>query len=40
MNKENAKNNRNHYYLFSVEPIENNKLIRKYVYLKTVCSTN
>ncbi|NQK93820.1 hypothetical protein HO498_06045 [Streptococcus suis] len=40
LNKENAKDNRDHYFLFSVEPIENNKLIRKYVYLKTVYSIN
>lgn len=40
LNKENAKDNRDHYFLFSVEPIENNKLIRKYVYLETVYSIN
>ena len=40
LNKENAKDNRDHDFLFSVEPIENNKLIRKYVYLKTVYSIN
>ncbi|HEM3512530.1 DUF5960 family protein [Streptococcus suis] len=40
LNKENARDNRDHYFLFNVEPIENNKLIRKYVYLKTVYSIN
>ncbi|MGT2895405.1 DUF5960 family protein [Streptococcus entericus] len=40
LNKENARDNRDHYFLFNVEPIENNKLIRKYVYLKTVNSIN
>ncbi|HEL1648537.1 DUF5960 family protein [Streptococcus suis] len=38
LNKENAKNNRDHYFIFKVEPVENNKLIRKYIYLKTVTS--
>ncbi|WP_156009428.1 DUF5960 family protein [Streptococcus ruminantium] len=38
LNKENAKDNRDHYFLFSIEPIENNKLIKKFTYLKTVYS--
>ncbi|CYU69738.1 DUF5960 family protein [Streptococcus suis] len=38
LNKENAKNNRDHYFIFKVEPVENNKLIRKYIYLKTMTS--
>lgn len=40
LNKENAKDNRDHYFLFNVEPIESNKLVRKYIYLKTVYSIN
>lgn len=38
LNKENTKNNRDHYFIFKVEPVENNKLTRKYIYLKTVTS--
>lgn len=35
LNKENAKDNRNHYFIFDVKPVEEGKLIRKFVYLKT-----
>lgn len=38
LNKENAKDNRDHYFLFTVEAAESNKLIKKYTYLKTVYS--
>ncbi|MBY4972223.1 DUF5960 family protein [Streptococcus suis] len=40
LNEDNAEDNRDHYIQFNIEPIENNKLIRKYVYLKTVYSIN
>lgn len=40
LNKEKARDNRDHYFIFKVEPIESNKLIRKYVYLKTVTTIN
>ncbi|WP_432215578.1 DUF5960 family protein [Streptococcus suis] len=33
LNEDNAEDNRDHYIQFNIEPIENNKLIRKYVYL-------
>lgn len=36
LNKENAKDNRDHYFLFRVEAIDNNKLIRKYIYEKSM----
>lgn len=36
LNKENARDNRDHYFLFNVEAIDNNKLIKKFTYLKTV----
>lgn len=38
LNKENARDNRDHYFLFNVETIDNNKLIKKFTYLKTVYS--
>ncbi|MFC5631892.1 MULTISPECIES: DUF5960 family protein [Streptococcus] len=40
LNEDNAEDNRDHYILFSIEPIENNKLMKNYVYLKTVYSIN
>lgn len=36
LNKENAKDNRDHYFIFKVECVDETKLIRKYSYLKTV----
>lgn len=36
LNKENAKDNRDHYFIFKVESPDEAKLIRKYSYLKTV----
>lgn len=36
LNKENAKDNRDHYFIFKVESPDETKLIRKYSYLKTV----
>ncbi|MGT2735560.1 DUF5960 family protein [Streptococcus orisratti] len=35
LNKENAKDNRDHYFIFDIKPVEEEKLIRKFVYLKT-----
>ena len=36
LNKENAKDNRDHYFIFKVETINESKLTRKYSYQKTV----
>lgn len=36
LNKENAKDNREHYFIFEVEDVEENKNIKRYNYLKTV----
>lgn len=38
LNKENAKDHRDHYFLFQIEPLDESKLTRKYTYLKTVTS--
>ncbi|MCK3881664.1 hypothetical protein HCC13_04670 [Streptococcus suis] len=32
LNKENAKDNRDHYFLFTIKAAESNKLIKKYLY--------
>lgn len=32
LNKENTKDNRGHYFIFDVKPVEEEKLIRKFVY--------
>ncbi|HFI0326484.1 MULTISPECIES: DUF5960 family protein [Streptococcus] len=40
LNDDNAEDYRDHYILFNINPFENNMLIRKYVYLKSVYSTN
>ncbi|MBT0930274.1 DUF5960 family protein [Streptococcus lutetiensis] len=39
LNKENAKDNRDHYFIFKVETVQESKLTRKYNYQKTVTST-
>ncbi|HEL0807802.1 DUF5960 family protein [Streptococcus equi] len=36
LNKENAKDNRNHYFLFTIEVSNESKLTRKYIYQKSV----
>lgn len=38
LNKENAKDNRDHYYIFQVESVKENQFIKKYQYQKTVSS--
>ncbi|HHT7734554.1 TPA: DUF5960 family protein [Streptococcus suis] len=38
LNKEKARDNRDHYFLFSVEVIGDKKLTRKYTYQKTLLS--
>ncbi|MBZ2155672.1 DUF5960 family protein [Streptococcus anginosus] len=38
LNKENAKDNRDHYFIFKVETINKSKLTRKYSYQKTIFS--
>lgn len=38
LNKENAKDNRDHYFIFKVESVQESKLTRKYSYQKTVTS--
>lgn len=38
LNKENAKDNRDHYFIFKVETINESKLTRKYSYQKTIFS--
>ena len=36
LNKENAKDNRDHYFIFNVETVKESQLTRKYSYQKTV----
>lgn len=36
LNKENSKDNRDHYFIFKVEIVKESKLTRKYSYQKTV----
>jgi hypothetical protein len=36
LNKENSIDNRDHYFVFNIETINDGKLIRKYSYQKTV----
>ena len=36
LNKENSKDNRNHYFLFTIEVSNESKLTRKYIYQKSV----
>ncbi|HFI0739704.1 TPA: DUF5960 family protein [Streptococcus suis] len=38
LNKENSKDNRDHYFLFDIEVLEENKFTKKYTYQKTVTS--
>lgn len=38
LNKEKAKDNRDHYYIFKIETYKDNKLIRKFIYQKTTTS--
>ncbi len=38
LNKENAKDNRDHYFIFDVEELTESKLTKKYSYQKTVTS--
>ena len=38
LNKENAKDNRDHYFIFNIETVKESKLTRKYSYQKTVRS--
>ena len=40
LKKENAKENREHYFIFNVESLKENKLTRKYSYQKTVTNIN
>lgn len=35
LNKENAKDNRDHYFIFAVETLDDSKLTRKYSYQRT-----
>lgn len=35
LNKENAKDNRDHYFIFIIESLNDSKLTRKYVYQRT-----
>ena len=36
LNKEKSKDNRDHYFIFMVEQLEDSKLTKKYIYQKTV----
>lgn len=36
LNKENAIDNKDHYFIFKVETIQDNRLVRKFVYQKSV----
>ena len=36
LNKEKATDNRDHYFIFMVEQLEDSKLTKKYIYQKTV----
>ena len=36
LNKENAKDNRDHYFIFDVEVLNDSKLTKKYVYQKSI----
>lgn len=38
LNKENAKDHRDHYFIFSIETLDEQKSIRKFAYQKAVCS--
>lgn len=38
LNKENSKDNRDHYFLFEIEELEESKLTKKYIYQKNVTS--
>ena len=38
LNKENAKDHRDHYFIFSIEMLDEQKSIRKFAYQKAVCS--
>lgn len=38
LNKENAKDHRDHYFIFSIETFDEQKSIRKFIYNKTVSS--
>lgn len=38
LNKENAKDHRDHYFIFSIETFDEQKSIRKFAYQKAVCS--
>ena len=40
LNKENAKDHRDHYFIFNVKTLKENKLTRKYSYQKTVTNIN
>ena len=40
LNKENAKDNRDHYFIFNIETVKESKLTRKYSYQKTVTNIN
>lgn len=35
LNKENAKDNKDHYFIFKIESMTEDTLIRKFIYLKT-----
>lgn len=35
LNKENAKDNRGHYFIFNIENLNDSKLTKKYVYQRT-----
>ena len=36
LNKENAKDNRDHYFIFDIENLSDSKLTKKYVYQKSI----
>ena len=38
LNKENAKDHQDHYFIFSIETLDEQKSIRKFAYKKVVCS--
>ena len=40
LNKENAKDNRDHYFIFNIETVKESKLTRKFSYQKTVTNIN
>ncbi|MBW7491774.1 hypothetical protein J5E69_00115 [Streptococcus pneumoniae] len=40
LNKENAKDSRDHYFIFNVESVKESKLTRKFSYQKTVTNIN